>query len=273
MSADTLLEPLNRLAKDIKAAAKSLTVDQARYLVDAYYSMQGDRIGASNQAGALEKTGEPHEAIDWLKANSGILERNVASILDAYSVTRREGRWARSQIGVGPVLTAGLLAHIDIERAKTAGQVWRFAGLDPTVKWEKGQKRPWNARLKVLCWKLGESFKKTSGHAESIYGKVYQERKALEVSRNLAGTFADQAAATLEAKKIRDKATRAKYDAGLLPDGRLDLRAMRYAVKLFLSHYHHVAYEVRFNESPPKPYILTRPEHAHFIAPPGWPCE
>lgn len=53
--------------------------------------------------------------------------------------------------GIGPVISAGLLAHIDIHRAVTVGHIWRFAGLDPSVKWLKKTKRPWNAGLKVLC--------------------------------------------------------------------------------------------------------------------------
>jgi hypothetical protein len=44
-----------------------------------------------------------------------------------------------------------LLARIDIVKAPTAGHIWRYAGLDPTVRWNKGEKRPWNAGLKVLC--------------------------------------------------------------------------------------------------------------------------
>jgi hypothetical protein len=43
--------------------------------------------------------------------------------------------WAKGQVGIGPVLAAGLAAHIDIGRAPTAGAVWRFAGVDPTQEW------------------------------------------------------------------------------------------------------------------------------------------
>jgi hypothetical protein len=133
-------------------------------------------------------------------------------------------------------------------------------------------RRPWNAKLKVLCWKIGESFCKLRGSEKDIYGKVYEQRKQLEIQRNEAGMFKETAERALTEKKWnRDNTTRQAYRAGKLPDGRIDLRAKRYAVKLFLSHLHHVMYEVKFNTPPPKPYILTRPEHAHFIAPPNWP--
>ena len=104
--------------------------------------------------------------------------------------------------GVGPVIAAGLLAHIDITRANTAGSIWRFAGLDPTSEWKKGTKRPHNAALKTLCWKLGESFVKISGKEDSVYGKLYKERKAEESAKNERGEFADQAKQKLEKFKI-----------------------------------------------------------------------
>ena len=137
---------------------------------------------------------------------------------------------------------------------------------------KEGEKRPWNGSLKRLCWLIGESFTKVSNNENDVYGKVYRERKELEVSRNEAGLFADQAAASLAKKNWRaDTATRKHYESGKLPPARIHLRAQRYAVKLFLSHLHHVMFWLEFGEQPPKPYILTRPEHVHFIAPPNWP--
>lgn len=267
------LEPITRLTRDIKQSAKVLGDAEARFLVDAYYSMQENRIRSGNQVRALTESNEPNDVIRWLMDNDHVLERNIAAALDAYSNSKREGRWARSQIGIGPVIAAGLLAHIDVRIGVTAGKVWRFAGLDPTVKWEKGQKRPWNARLKVLCWKMGESFKKTSNHPETIYGRIYRERKAQEVLRNAEGRFAEQAKAKLQTCKIIDIATRTKYEIGQLPDGRLDLRAMRYAVKQFLSHYQAVAYECVHGTKPPKPWVIEHGGHVDYVAPPGWPSE
>jgi hypothetical protein len=126
--------------------------------------------------------------------------------------------------------------------------------------------------LKRLCWLIGESFTKVSNNPNDIYGKVYQQRKALEIERNEAGAFASQAEEALRKKRWgEDTATRKHYEEGRLPPARIHLRAQRYSVKLFLSHLHHVMYEIEFKEPPPKPFILTKPEHAHFIAPPNWP--
>ena len=265
--------PIAKLTRDLKQAARTLSDTEARYLVDAYYQMQADRIRASAQVRAQNESEEPHEVLAWLASNTASLEGQIKRALDAYSDSKTVGLWAKSITGIGPVIAAGLLAHIDITKAPTVGHIWRFAGLDPTVVWGKKQKRPWNATFKTLCWKIGESFVFVSANKNDFYGKLYLERKALEIQRNEAGQFADQAKNILETRKFRDD-TQAKghYEAGRLPPAHIHARAKRWAVKLFLSHYHHVAYEAHFKEQPPKPYILTQEGgHAHMITVPNWP--
>jgi len=266
------LEALTRLTKDIKTAASTMTADEARYLVDAYYQMQADRIRSNNQVRSLQEGDEPHQTIAWLAANAATLERNIKSALDVYTDAQVVGRWSKSLVGIGPVLSAGLLAHIDIQKAPTVGHIWRFAGLDPTVTWAKKEKRPWNASLKTLCWKIGESFVKVSGHEDDVYGKLYLERKAKEIARNDAGELAEQAAAVLTRFKIgKDTKARAYYEAGTLPPAHLHARAKRWAVKLFLAHWHAVAYREHYGTMAPKPYVISHRDHAHEIICPNWP--
>ena len=177
----------------------------------------------------------------------------------------------RSIVGIGPVITAGFLAHIDIAKAPTVGHIWRFCGLDPTVRWDKGTKRPWNASLKRLCWIVGESFTKVSNHPDDTYGKLYQQRKEREIARNEAGDYAEQAAASLTAKRFGDDtAAKKHYLAGKLPPARIHLRAQRWAVKIFLSHFHEVLFFVTYGERPPKPYVLDHVGgHVHRIEVPN----
>lgn len=269
-----VLTPVARMTRDIRNAAATLGRTEARFLVDAYYAMQKDRIADENQERALSSVGEPHTVLAWLADQSETLEKQVAGALQKYAEADPVGRWSMSIVGIGPIIAAGLLAHIDIEKAPTAGHIWRFAGLDPSQEWGKGQRRPWNASLKVLAWKAGESFVKTKGHPRSVYGPVYEARKALEAERNERGDYADQAAAEL-ARRTYGKDTEAfkHYSAGRLPPARVHARARRYAVKLFLSHWQHVAWEARFGEAPPKPYVLTHLGHAHYVSPPNWPMD
>jgi len=273
MSLRAELEGVERLSKDLREAAATLSPHEVRFVVDLYYQLQRNRIASMDQVRKMTESEEPHELVSWVGENSRVLETQIKNALDRYSDAHVPGRWAKSIIGIGPVISAGLLAHIDITRAPTVGHIWRFAGLDPTVKWSKGQKRPWNARLKVLCWKLGESFKKRYNHPDDIYGKVYIERKQNhEIPMNEAGVFRELAERKLaEVPRWKDQATKKIYESGRLPAGRLDLRAMRYATKLFLAHFHHVWYMSEYGVEPPKPYILTQPGHTHYIAPPHWP--
>jgi hypothetical protein len=328
-------EAVTSLSRDLKKASSTLSSNEARFLVNSFYNMQNNRIRSMNQIRTLAENNEPHATLAWFADNATVLENSIENALDAYSKASVLGRWARSITGVGPIITAGLLAHIEMEpwrcavshefpskkgcnpkiphgpRCKTiviatAGSIWRFAGLDPTVTWEKGQKRPWNATLKTLVWKIGESFVKVSGNDNDMYGHLYLERKTLEQIRNFTGALSDQAVAKLERHKISKETDAYCWYSGsltptqgmeianapaekreglarklagkpgsgipMLPLGHIHARAKRWAIKLFLSHYHSVAFRAHFGFDAPKPYILTREGgHAHEIKCPNWP--
>lgn len=258
------------LVKDLRECAKLFTNEEVRYLVDMYYSIQKFRINSMNQARALRDSGEPNRFVTWLGEQMQYLEDKIKTALDVYTSTRKLGVWCKSITGIGPVITAGLMAHIDITKAPTVGHIWSFAGLNPEAVWKKGQVRPWNARLKTLCWKVGESFVKVKNRPSDIYGKVYEARKALETERNQRGEYADKAAAILRQKNFgKDTEAYKWYSQGMLPPGHIHARAKRYAVKLFLAHYHHVAYLLHYGKEPPKPYVITHLGHADFVEPPN----
>ncbi|MBW1779355.1 MAG: transposase [Deltaproteobacteria bacterium] len=292
------LEAAQKMTKDIRNAATTLSPQEVRYLVDSYYQMQDNRKRAENQVRALTKSEEPHTVVGWLGENARLLENEVKKALDKYSKSNPLGEWARSQLGIGPVIAAGLLAHIDIHKAQTAGAVWRFAGLDPSSVWAKGQKRPWNAKLKVLCWKIGESFVKVSNNDKATYARYYQERKAYEAAKNEVGDYSEQAAAGADrvgkstdahpwyaarfngddVKALRmeglapsdwaKKLTKLEVGEGtpMLPPGHIQSRAKRYAVKLFISHYWQVGRE-QLGLPVPLPYPIAHGDHVHVIEP------
>lgn len=261
------LEAIQKLKRDVRNAAKTLGVKQARYLVDTYYVLQDYRIATNNQLRALTEGQEPMEVIAWLLTQMETLENQIRSVLDAWGKNQPMGEWSRAVCGIGPVITAGLLANIDITRAPTVGHIWRFAGLDPTSRWQKGERRPFNASLKRLCWLMGESFVKVSGNPRDFYGKKYLERKAYEAAKNERGDYADQAQAKL--KQIRktdvNQAYRALLEAGKLPPAALHARAKRWAVKLFLAHWHEEAYRRHYGRPAPLPYPIAHLGHVHVI--------
>lgn len=264
------LEPITRLTRDERAAAEMMGRDEARFLVDAYYTMQDNRIRSANQLRALSESGEPNATVAYLAEQNRVLEQQVHGALAKYVAAQTVGQWATSQHGVGPVIAAGFLSNLDLR--PTVGAWWRFCGLDPSQKWGKGEKRPWNAQMKVLAWKLGESFVKQSSSEKCFYGHVYLDAKAEYRRRNDAGDYAETAASTLETGRYKgETVAKAAYEAGRLPDAQIHRRAQRKAVKLFLAHLHHVMHEVEAGSPPPKPYVIEHMGHAHYTAPPGWP--
>jgi hypothetical protein len=261
------IESIRRLRQDLMAASKVMTDEEAKYLVRQYYLWQELRIGSQAQLRSLED--KPNSTISWLWDEQATMEELAKEFLDKYTMANPIGRWMRSIDGIGPVIAACILANVDITKAQTAGAIWRYAGLDPDVKWGKGEKRPWNADLKVACWKLGESFVKVSGKEDAYYGQLYKERKILETTRNEAGEFAQQAAAQLAAKKFgEDTDARKHLEAGRLPPAHIHARAKRYAVKMFLSHLHHVWFKHHFRKDPPMPFAIAHLNHVHMIDPP-----
>lgn len=259
--------PIARLTSDLKEAAKSVGPQEVRFLVDSYYVVQETRKRLANQIRAMSEAGEPSALLEWYFDQQKSLERYLKTTLDVYSANHRVGEWMRSIKGVGPVIAAGFLSHIDITKAVTAGHIWRFAGLDSTVVWNKGERRPWNARLKVLCWKLGDSFVKTSGGDDpSPYGIRYRKWKQTYIDRNESGQYEQLARETLETRKFNPTTEAYKaYKSGRLPAGRIDLRARRKAVKLFISHLHDFWYREHFGVEPPIPYVFAHCGHVHFI--------
>lgn len=264
------LDVLLKLDRAVKQSAASLTRETATALVKIYYGWQEHRIALMNQFRTARDSGRTDaELLDHFVTQTSGLEKQMVAVLGEWAANRAEGKWAQNQKGIGPVLSAAFCAHIDITKAPTVGHIWRFAGLDPTVEWGKGQKRPWNAELKVVCWRAGDSFVKVSGRDGAYYGHLYKQRKEQEVSRNEQGLFKDQAAASLEKRKIKDAQLKKTYEEGKLPPGRLDLRARRYAVKLFLAHFHEVAYEAEYGRRPPLPYPIAHLGHAHVLERPA----
>ena len=329
---------LDKLTDDMKRAALTLSVAEIRYLVDFYYQMQEFRKRSASQVRqAGTEPDEPAVWTDWVSKNLRRLEREIKNGLDIYSGGKELGQWVKSITGFGPVLSAGLLAHINIRRTPHAGTLWRYAGLDPTLEWlgaakaldavnkvmgkektvtekhmsvlsqrhnrvtenlkamavivaegKSGKKskeplgftkdhlvkalarRPWNARLKVISWKIGESIVKFQNRpGGEFYGIHYVERKAFEDKMNTDGKLKEQADAG--AKRVGRSTEAYKfYKEGLLPPGHIHSRAKRWVVKLFLSHYHHVAHEIEYGKPPERPWIIVHGGHKDFIPPPNW---
>lgn len=264
----TSLGTVTRLNKDLTSKIKTLTKDEVRYIVDYYYMTQENRKRSTNQISAFGKDKEPHELFSFLNDQTEVLENQIKRAMDHWTDSFTVAKILKDKVyGIGPVITAGLVAHIDINKAKTAGAIWRYAGLDPTSKWEKGQKRPWNASLKTLCWKVGQSFMKFSGNEKCFYGKLYKTQKEFLVKKNNENGFKELSESVLDSKNFKNKEVLAKYKSGTLPDGHVDAMARRWVVKLFLSNVHELWCKVEGIDCP-KPYVMAHLGHTHHIIQP-----
>ena len=265
---------VQRLSNETRQLAAGMQRPEVRSIVNGYYQMQQQRIRTAAHFREQVGSNASQSLTEYFMDRTRNLENLYKSALMAYVRNQQVGRWSLSIKGIGPVIAAGLLAHIDIEKAKNVGSLWRFAGQDPTLpKAKKGEKRQYNANLKQLCWLAGESFVKVSKHDDAVYGKMYVIRKEQEIARNESGQFEERA--LQEAERVGKTTQAYQYNIkGKLAPGHIHARSKRYAVKLFLSHWHYVAFECRYGTPPEKPYILTKPEHSeHFIAPPNWPMD
>jgi hypothetical protein len=272
---DTELEEFaHRLDRDFLVAATSLTGNQLRVLVHNYHEIQRLRISLSNAALAMERNGQPTDFVRTLAKELKKLESSITRVMNDWIQEYPVAEWALRQVGVGPVTVATLLAYIDVERCRTAGAVWRYCGLDPTITHTKGQPTPYNRRLKRICYVLGDTFRKRSKDPNCFYGRIYRLRKEYEVERNERGEYADQARARLEEAERRRyriaASQREAWSQGKLTAAHIDLRARRYAVKLFLSHFAWVYWETEKGEPWPLPYPVAFLGHVDVIEPPSY---
>ena len=258
--------PKNPGDKEKILSAALLTNAEARFLVANYYQSQEMRKRSDLQIrhlGPERAEGNVIPEVLMLTAEQFMhAEETMAKALRRFAENRAVGQWCMLNPGVGPIITAGLLAHLDITKAATAGAFWKFTGLDPTIEWNKGEKRPYSADAKQLVYHLGECFKRVSGrYPSSLYVRLYKERKQFIVARNEKGFYAERAKTFItnsaDVKKVLKK--------GMLPTGHLDRQACNFAAKIFLAHLHGVMFWDHYNSPPPRPFMIAHRGHTHEI--------
>jgi hypothetical protein len=326
---------VSKMPLGLSATAKTMSVEQAKCLVINYYSLQDYRKAANNQLRSIPaENSQMHGVLQWLAQQTEILEMEIKKALEKWTNEQPIAQWSKSIVGIGPVISAGLLAYLRVyeqrpllnEKKKmvfdankqpvleeiirhTAGSFLSFSGIAPGVVWLKGEKRPWNADMKLLQWKIGEAFVKTCNNPDNIYGRLYKKEKAIDTRNNYSGKYQNQCIEKLTKYKIKKNTDAYKWYAGcfpaeiwsgwedletddrmarmkemdmgegnglrMLPPAHIHARAKRYAVSIFLSHYHHVCYWLTLNQHPPKPFafgVLKHPE-VDYIPVPNAPWE
>lgn len=142
-------------------------------------TFQRERIRMGNRVVAVEQ-GRSQVNIATIERyceRFSVLEKEVTAEI-AESVKQHEMYdWFERVKGIGPGLAGCLLAHINIERCNTVSGLWKYAGLAVTEgvadRPTKGQKLPYNAELKRICFLIGTSFLRSG----SPYRQEYDEAK------------------------------------------------------------------------------------------------
>ena len=79
------LHLFEKLSKEIKENASTLTDDEARYLVDTYYQMQESRIKTNNQLRSAESGSDTfvseNSALCYIASSFETLENNIKLLL------------------------------------------------------------------------------------------------------------------------------------------------------------------------------------------------
>ena len=250
-------DSLSAISKDLREVAKNMTREEAVLLVRTYYRVQKLRIQSGNQEKSLKKAELPHALSEWFTENTEVLEKYLTKLLDHYSMAHPVGKWARGILGIGPVIAAGLIANVDPSK-KSAGAIWRYAGLVPGQKRKRGEKIDWNPDMKQIAYFIGESFARLVNHPNSTYAAVYKKRKSYESMKNENLEYKTQADALLETKRFSETTEAFEHlKGGKLPPFLIDKRARRYAAKLFLAHFFEQSYRNHYGEEPPLPYPIA----------------
>ena len=149
-----LLENTSTLkSKDMKQMFVKLpTKEEARFLEDLYYQTQNRRIVLQGQIRSLyqeydsksenENNNEKNESfLYWNLGNMISTENNIKRTLEAFSDRYYLARWAKSNIGIGPVISTVLAANLEVKDGMHAGNWWSYCGLNDN-------NRPWLGKEK-----------------------------------------------------------------------------------------------------------------------------
>lgn len=291
----TITEHLVNLAKrniteltraDIRLIAKHTGRGEAKGLVAMYYRYQDLRIKLGNRLAANAREcakidaeiadGKParekpaDSILSQIMYNEYLLAEDVLKkALGDYADNDPLGHALMQIHGIGPVISAGLLAYLDVTKSKTAGGFWRFCGLDPTSnKAVKGEKRAYCAAMKRLMYIIGTSFIKFHKSEQCFYGHLYAKKYQELVVRNENGEYAEDAAKYLKEKNWDTKTkSYTAYMEGKLPNHQLVARARIHAVTIFISHLFDAMWRREYGEDHPAPvpYVKAHLNHVHII--------
>lgn len=163
------------------------TQDITKFIGDSYLQLQKIRIAIGNRLAALRKrVGGLSVGVDLLtKFYNTLLELEGYCVRYATEFLQNHPAWPwLSKVrGVGPTLAMRLLSMLDIRRADTISDFWRYCGLGvvdgKAERTKKGEKRHYNVKAKATMFLIAISILRSKGKFAEIYYREKERQKSL----------------------------------------------------------------------------------------------
>lgn len=147
-----------KMNRDVKKSFIQVpSKEEARFLMDIYYQMQARRIALEGQLRSLQQgvdtdveennqSSKNKTFMEWYLYNTKQMEDQIKAALDIFSDNHYLSRWAKKNIGIGPVISTCLTAQLELKKNEDgscsmhAGNWWSYCGLN-------NNNRPWIGRV------------------------------------------------------------------------------------------------------------------------------
>lgn len=229
----------------------------------ALYFIQKARVQAQVRESHLKRNESEDPLTTEIKKRVYDLEKwlnsKVAEVVRAHPCYG----WFSQIKGIGDLNIGKVICLIDIEKCQTISKLWRYAlgapigedGNKHVEKRTKGEPIHYNQMLKVMCWRLGQSFIK----ANNKYADYYRAEKEKIVQK-----LADKGIQVVPAANLPTEDGKKVEKDGKFSLGHVDRMAFRKMMKLFLSH---LWLKWREAEGLPisQPYVIAKGGHEHII--------
>jgi len=158
---------------------------QLKQIVNIRAFTQDQRIAFSNRIDAVER-GDSSLSLSHVKNLE--VWRDRFAVMEAYAnadikrITEDMEIVSRMTkvVGIGPILSAQLVAQIDITKAETVSALWRYCGYGVTEEGNaerrtKGERIHYNPIVKTLCWNIAVSFLRKSSPYRVLYDSAKEK--------------------------------------------------------------------------------------------------
>lgn len=271
---------------------------EIKRLVDVYYDVQDVRIRTANRLRSAMPSKAETEHEGELKRIETKIKNEIETHIENIPIYTR---WLKHVKGVGPCIAGSLIGNLavkfikvdkleectEIERKyalKTknkkylipavrrineftnVAKLWRYCGQGVTENGiaecrKKGKTISYNPTMKVLCWKIGESFVKQKN---SFYREQYEQFRKHEDEH-----WTIEKESQYIAKRKRLGYIKKTFKPEKAIKAHRFARSKRKTIKMFLAHLFDKWWKLDGLE-PPKPYAFSFLGHSGYVEAPSY---